>query len=323
MLQNPKHDGLLLIKCLSLLLMVAASPMSAQVAMPVPVNIFGDGNPENGVEDSRRPVKPSPRKGGVFNDRRLNAGTIHCDGKFRGTAMVVDTREFASDLKGVVLVTAAHVLYNLDRNRLFKRCKFYFMGWRKDSGYRSKIDLRKVRMGSYNPRQSTRAKEFGEGDWAFLYLRKPWRKFDPDQSIPLKEFKFSQAASYRQTGGEFRLLAFDSAAGFISESRNCTVVESFGDDLGRGAWDGQLLDDCDSSDGASGGGIIAVMDQTQYLIGIRTGSHWNDQLYPPGEFPLGPPDGSAWDRRSNTNFGRAIDDFLINELSQLIQSHGG
>ncbi len=321
MLQNSKFIGLFLMTWSMVMLMtVAASPLSAQTARVVPVNIFGDGNPLNGVEDSREPVLGREGDGRGSHDQQMNAGTITCDGKFRGTAMVVDTREFAPDLEGVVLVSAAHVLFNLDKNKLFRRCKFYFMGRDKIAGYRSKIDLKKIRMGNFDPRLSNGGSEVARGDWVFLYLRKPWRNFNPDQSIGLREFSFSQLASYRQSGGEFRLLAFDSSAGVISESRNCIVVESHGNDLGGGTWKGQLLDDCDSADGASGGGIIAVLNQQHYLIGVRNGSHWDEQVYPADRFPSGPPDGSAWDRHSNTNFGRAIDKTLLEKLDLLIQS---
>jgi len=300
---------------------VAALPLSAQVVRATPVNIFGDGNPLNGVEDSRKPVTEGDGNGADPGGPKMSAGTITCDGKFRGTAMVVDTRELAPDLEGVVLASAAHVLYNLDRNRLFRRCKFYFMGRDRVSGYRSKIDLKKVRMGDFDPRQSTGSGEFGEGDWVFIYLPKPWAKFNSDQSIRLREFSFSQLGSYRQSGGEFRFVAFDSSSGVISESRDCNVVESDGHDLGGGTWKGQLLDDCDSADGASGGGIIATLNQQHYLIGIRNGSHWNEQVYSNDRFPSGPPDGSVWDRRFNTNFGRAIDAYLMNEINLLIQSY--
>ena len=176
-------------------------------------------------------------------------------------------------------------------------------------------------MGDFDPMSSTGVTDFGEGDWAFLYLRKPWKKFNPDQSIQPREFYFSQLGSYRQSGGEFRMLAYDSSAGVISESRNCMVIESDRDDLGGGSWKGQLLDDCDSADGASGGGIIAILNQQHYLIGIRNGSHWNEAVYPVDRFPSGPPDGSSWDRRLNTNFGRAIDSDLLHEVDALIQSY--
>jgi hypothetical protein len=303
--------------------MLAASPSSAQHVRAVPVNIFGDGDPFNGVEDSRQPVTVARGDRRNTARRQMNAGTISCDGKFRGTAMVIDAREFARDNQGVVLATAAHVLFNLDRKKLFRRCYFTFMGWDKDPGYRSRINLKKVRMGEFDPRQATGSTEFGKGDWAFLYIDKPWKKFNPDQSIHLREFSFSQSGSFRQSGGEFRLLAFDSSARVISESRDCMVVESNGDDLGGGAWKGQLLDDCDSADGASGGGIIAVVNQAYFLIGIRSGSHWSELVYPAERFPTGPPEGSSWNRLFNTNFGRAIDRHLLDEIGALIQSNNG
>lgn len=321
MFQVSNTVGHILLRSMLCVAMVLAFPLSAQTARVVPVNIFGDGNPLNGVEDSREQVMTGPRSGSYPEDRQLNAGTIICDGKFRGTAMVVDTREIAPDLEGVVLVSAAHVLYNLEKGRLFRRCKFQFMGWDKDSGYASKIDLKSIRMGDFDPGQATGVLEFGESDWVFLYLRKPWKNFNPDQSLRLRDFSFAQTESYRQSGGEFRLVAFDSSAGTISESKDCVVVESRGDDLGGGTWKGQLLDDCDSADGASGGGIIAVLNQEYYLIGIRNGSHWSEQAYPAAGYPSGPPDGSVWNRRSNTNFGRAIDARLLFAISQFIQLH--
>jgi len=301
--------------------MVAVLPLSAQEARVVPVNIFGDGNPINGVEDSREPVTGEKGNGNRQAGQNMNAGTIACDGKVRGTAMVIDSRELLPAAEGVVLASAAHVLYNLEKKRLFRHCNFYFMGRDRVAGYQSRIDLKKVRMGNFDPRQSTGDVEFGAGDWVFIYLPRPWPKFNPDQSIRLTEFSFSKLESYRKSGGEFRLLAFDTSSGVISESRNCVVVESDGYDLGGGAWKGQLLDDCDSADGASGGGIIAVLNQQQYLIGIRNGAHWNQQVYPADRYPSGPPDGSAWDRHSNTNFGRAIDAHLLREFKLLIQSH--
>ena len=319
MLQNSKIcDSVIRAWLPGLLMALIACPLSAQEFRIVPVNIYGDGDPLNGIEDSREKVRESSGKKGGFTDQQMSAGTITCDGKFRGTAIVADTREFAPNLKGVVLVSAAHVLFNLDKKKLFRRCKFHFMGW-SQAVYRSKIDLRNVRIGDFDPGQATDGLEFGKGDWAFIYLRKPWKRFDPDQSLRLREFSFSQSESYRRSGGEFRLLAFDSTAGFISESKNCMVVESRSDDLGGGAWKGQLLDDCDSADGASGGGILAVFEQQFFLIGIRNGSHWSELEFPGDSYPSGPPDGSIWDRRLNTNFGRALDADLMHGLEEYIQ----
>ncbi|MGB5291488.1 MAG: hypothetical protein WBN41_08560 [Lysobacterales bacterium] len=301
-------------------MLVVGHPLEAQSTRAVPVSIYGDGNPENGIEDSRSPIAVSPGKGGSDRPQRMNAGSIVCDGRFRGTAMVVDISELSSDVGGVVLLSAAHVIYNLDKNRRFRQCKFYFMGWKRPSGYGSKIDLKNIRMGNFDPREMTSGADFGEGDWVFLHVPKPWKKYQPGQSIRLRSFEFSNLESFQQSGGEFRLIAFDTVDDVIKQSRNCTVIESGPDDIGGGTWKGQLLDDCDSTDGASGGGILASLDDQQFLIGIRSGSHWSTALFPVDRFPSGPVEGSRWNRHSNTNFGRAIDAVILHEFGQFIQS---
>jgi len=116
------------------------------------------------------------------------------------------------------------------------------------------------------------------------------------------------------------LIAFDAHRGVLSISNVCNVIESRRGDLGGGAWPGQLLDDCDSSTGSSGGGMILYSNEKQYLIGIRGGSHWSAERYPAAQFPGGPPDGSVWNRQSNTNFGRAIDQDLLEELRRFAQT---
>lgn len=301
-----------------LIVLVVAHPVNAQSVSEVPVNIYGDGNPVNGVEDSRESLAVSPAQSTDKPGQTLSAGTITCDGKFRGTAMVVDTRELTSGIKGVVLVSAAHVIFNLHKKKRFRHCRFYFMGWERPAGYGSKIDLKRTRMGDFDPGQETSGFAFGEGDWVFLYVPKPWKHYQPDQSIRLRNFIFSNTESFQQSGGEFSLVAFDTGADVIRQSKNCTVVESRPDDIGGGTWKGQLLDDCDSMDGASGGGVLAEFKQQQFLIGIRNGSHWNERMFPIAKYPLGPPDGSVWNRHSNTNFGRAIDARLLHEIAQFI-----
>ena len=305
---------------ISLLISFTTISALAQMITAVQVNIFGDGNPENGIEDNREQVLGGWKKGLGLADQRMNAGTVNCDGKNRGTAMVVDTQEFADGLKGVVLASAAHVFYDLEKNRHFKRCEFHFLALGELSGYRAKIDLSNVRMGDYDPAKATEGMDFGEGDWAFVYVPRPWRNFSPGEAAGLRDFSSLQLESFQQSGGEFSLIAFDSSEGVISASRNCTVIESSHDDLGGGSWKGQLLDDCDSADGASGGGIMAVINGQQYLVGIRNGSHWSEEEFPGNEYPHGPPDGSVWSRHSNTNFARSIDSHLIEQLKKFIHS---
>jgi hypothetical protein len=232
---------------------------------------------------------------------------------------VVDTRELAPALDGVVLASAAHVLYDLEQNRRFKDCEFHFLALSELASYRAKIDLEHVSLGGFDPTMTTTGVDFGQGDWAFLYVSKAWKRYRPEESLALREFSYAQMEAFQQAGGEIRLIAFDSSTRLISESRHCTLIESGNDDLGGGAWKGQLLDDCDSVGGASGGGIIAVIGDQRYLIGIRSGSHWSEQAFPVDEYPSGPPDGSVWDRRTNTNFGRAIDARLIRELNAFVR----
>jgi len=280
----------------------------------VPVNIFGDGDPTNGVEDDRQQLLSGRRRGVSLADQRMNAGTIKCDGKIRGTAMVIDTREFAPTLKGAVLASAAHVLYDLDKNIRFKRCEFHFLALGELHRYQAKIDLRQLKMGNYDPDKATSGLEFGEGDWVFMYVPKPWKDFDPGEALVPSVFSFINMESFQQSGGELRLIAYDAEAGVISVSGHCRVIESHSGDLGGGTWKGQLLDDCDSASGSSGGGIVAISQGKQYLIGIRNGAHWSEQTYPFDQYPLGPPDGANWDRSANTNFARALDSTLLREL---------
>jgi hypothetical protein len=61
------------------------------------------------------------------------------------------------------------------------------------------------------------------------------------------------------------------------------------------------------------------MEGKPYLVGIRTGSHWSGQVFPADDYPVGPPDGSLWDPRYNTNFARALDTGLLEELKFLLR----
>ncbi|MGD9020816.1 MAG: hypothetical protein PVF46_03410 [Lysobacterales bacterium] len=289
---------------------VATVVAAGQEVRRVPVTVFGDGDPYNGIEDSREPVMGGRVPGAL----RPNAGALECDGEVRGTAMVVDTRDLAPGLPGVVLATAAHVLYDLEAQRRFRHCDFHFMALVALDGYRAQVELDRSRLGDFDPSRATADAGFGEGDWAFLYVPRPWRRYRPEDALPARAFSFTRSEEFRQSGGEIQLVALDAASGTVSLSRDCNVVESAGGDLGGGAWPGQLLDDCDSGGGASGGGIVAVLEGRAWLVGIRTGSHWSGQVFPAGDYPAGPPDGSLWDPRYNTNFARALDVRLLKEL---------
>ncbi len=308
------------VRLLAVVMFSMAFPVSAADAQMIPVNIFGDGDPGNGIEDDRQQLLGGRRRGVSLADQRMSAGTVKCDGKIRGTAMVIDAREFAPGLKGAVLASAAHVLYDLDKKTRFKRCEFHFLALGELHRYQANIDLGRLKMGKYDPRQTTASLDFGEGDWVFLYVPRPWKGYDPDEALKPGVFSFANMESFQQSGGVLRLIAFNAKAGVISVSSHCRVIESQRSDLGGGTWKGQLLDDCDSTGGSSGGGIVAVSQGQQLLIGIRNGSHWSEQAYPAELYPTGPPDGANWDQSANTNFARALDESLLNELQIFV--HG-
>lgn len=287
-----------------------------QIAEPLQVNIFGDGNPDNGTEDDRIDMS-SPD----WNDpsrRRWNmgAGTIHCDGRNRGSAVILDTDRLETRLPGMIIATSAHVVFDLDEQRRFKRCKFHYMALDSLPGYQADIDLDRSVLGPFDPEKDRRDPEFGRHDWAFLYVPSPSPGINGSGRVSPMPFDALQKLNDGEAS--FQFIAYSRSRGSISISTQCSVTESTEIDLGGGAWRGQLLDDCDSEGGASGGGIVAAVNGRHFLVAIRSGAHWNSDAFPEQDFPRGPPDGSTWNIESNTNFSRAIDGELMNALEGMV-----
>jgi hypothetical protein len=283
--------------------------------------VFGDGNADNGVEDDRI-VQSSPGwHNAALQPWVMSAGTIHCDGEMRGSATILNVDEFTVAISGLVLATSAHVLVNLETGLPFEECSFHYLGLGNLPGYRGRIDLVRTVQGAFDASQPRHRHEFGVRDWAFLHVPDHMSGVPSSGRVRVRPFA---ALNDGESGREvkFRMLAYGTAHKRIGVSTECRVVESRPGDIGGGAWQGQLLDDCDSGDGASGGGLIADRDGDHFLVGIRTGSHWDESTYPAREFPRGPPAGSRWDVRLNTNFSRAIDKELISALRGLLQRIG-
>ena len=283
----------------------------------VQVNIFGDGEATNGIEDSRIDMS-SP----LWNERErrpwnMSAGTVHCDGRNRGSAVIMDTRSLGKLPRGFIVASSAHVLFDLDSNQAFKRCQFHYMALDKLPGYQAEIDLKHSRIGRFDPASRRENPAFGQDDWAFLYVAAEV----PGVNITgrIKPRSFDSVLKLPGFDGQVQFIAFNPDTGSINISTQCVAQESLAGDLGGGAWKGQLLDDCDSEGGASGGGLIAHVEGESFLVGIRSGAHWDGGLFPALQFPAGPPQGSLWDIRTNTNFSRAIDPQLLSELRSLIR----
>jgi hypothetical protein len=280
------------------------------------VNIFGDGNPANGIEDSR--IDMSAPGWNVESRRPWNmgAGTVHCDGQNRGSAMIVDTREFGRLSTGLIIATSAHVLYDLERQRRFSACRFHYMALDHLPGYQAAISLKQSLLGGFDPSDPRNTAAFGKEDWAFLYVAESLPGLPATGRLRLKAYQQTLQADSKPFTYQF--IAYSPSVNSITISTACRVLESEHGDLGGGEWAGQLLDDCDSEGGASGGALVASAGGDHYLVGIRSGSHWDKERYPQQKYPGGPPDGAAWDIFKNTNFSRAIDDELIAALRALI-----
>jgi len=285
----------------------------------VQAGIFGDGNSSNGVEDSRIDMS-SPHWNDV-NHRPWNrsAGTIHCDGRNRGSATIINTQEFGELRNGFVIATSAHVLFDLKKNQRFSACQFHYMAVDHPPEFQSPIDLDRSRLGKFNPTSSRDSASFGKDDWAFLLVRNSIPGTGSDRGLHLLQFE--ETMSGNRDILEFQFIAYNPETDSMAISNDCQVIESRNDDLGGGAWAGQLLDDCDSGGGASGGGLVASAGDTHFLVGIRSGTHWDSKLFPKTQFPSGPPDGAAWDIFGNTNFSRAIDSELVEALSSLVRDN--
>lgn len=288
-------------------------------AMIQQVGIFGDGNPFNGVEDNRIDMS-SPR----WNDPKYrswnrSAGTIHCDGSNRGSATIIDTREFGELSSGFIIATSAHVLFDLKKNQRFTACQFHYMAVDHPAEFQSVIDLDRSILGEFDPASSRSSVSFGKGDWAFLLVREAIPGAGSKSGLSLLPFK--ETMRQKTARIEFQFIAYNPVTDSMAISNDCQLIESRSDDLGGGVWPGQLLDDCDSGGGASGGGLIASVGDMHFLVGIRSGTHWDSRFFPKTQFPSGPPDGAAWDILANTNFSRAIDNELVEAVRALVRDN--
>jgi len=247
-----------------------------------------------------------------MGDWSLGGGTIHCDGRQRGSAVILATQNIGPEPPGLVLATAAHVLFDLEAGRLFEHCSFHYLGLDALPGYQAEIDLSTASLGRFNPDEPLESWQFGQQDWAFLHV--PASIPAAGHGMRIRPVAWDALVQNSDSGIPARLLAWSVRHSAISLSVDCHAAESRPGDLGGGTWPGQLLDDCDSGQGASGGGLLATLGQEVVLVGIRTGSHWDASIYPTARFPDGPPPGARWDVMSNTNFARAIDGGLISAL---------
>lgn len=274
---------------------------------PAPANVFGDGDPANGTEDDRRALSAVSADAGGW---QTAAGTIYCDGELRGSAMLVDMPAAGVGGSDLFLATAAHVFIDLERQTPFVNCTFNYLALAQVPGMQVAIDPAQLLRGAFDAGDDLQSPAFGAQDWAFIRLDGAAASLGGVGRVRAMAWQDA-----RGTASDYMLVAWDAGSRRMMVSAPCQVRESTLDDLGGGAWPGQLLDDCDSGMGASGGGLLARTSEGVVLVGIRTGAHWSPQGYPPAAFPHGPPAGAPWDAQHNTNFARALDRGLLRQLT--------
>lgn len=290
-----------------LLALLLAAPLAGGA------HVFGDGNPDNGIEDDRRALLSLAADEHFPSGPLFGTGTVHCDGAVRGSALLLDVSESAPGLGGHFLATAAHILYDLDSGRPFGHCEFRYLGLGSVPGAQAPIDWRWVEAGGFDALADRSDAEFGRHDWAFAYLPPAGEDGGWMAGLPLL------ATGQAPLVDHVHLLAFDAERGAMSLTGPCRSVPSVAEDLGGGSWPGQWLDDCDSGLGASGGALIAEWGGRVHLLAIRSGSHWSPQRFPAESFPSGPPAGAQWDPAGITNYARGIDAELHRALERLVQ----
>ena len=280
------------------------------------VSVFGDGLAKNGPEDDRVVYASKRWRELGLDDWASATGTIHCEGRLRGSATIINTQGFGTSPPGLVLSTAAHVLYDLDSKTPFSSCAFHYLGLDSLPGYQGQIDLSSAMLGMFSPHDSTEDDTFGEGDWALLHVPSGIPAAVSVDGIKLKPFaQFTENGASENT--QVGLLAWSDTHDALAFSLNCTATPSSPGDIGGGRWEGQILDNCDSGQGASGGGLISMQAGQPFLVGMRTGTHWQGR-----EFPEGPAEGAQWDVLTHTNFCRAIDEHVMDRLRQFLARLG-
>lgn len=220
------------------------------LSAPNQAAIFGDGNPDNGIEDQRQKAP----------ENLLSAlGTIFCDGGLRGTATHITT---LSNHGPSIILTAAHVLFDKNTGRPFKTCRY-----RPQNRRLSSVGFAAVADHQYSPFSKDKIRQ-SETDIVFVALQK---------STYQPSLKLAPATNISGTG--LQLLGYNEERQKIQLSSNCESYHSkmFVSEL-------LLLHNCDALSGASGGPIVRVIDSenNSAVVAVHGGTLYSADSAPAG-----------------------------------------
>ena len=246
--------------------------------------IFGDGNQSNGIEDQR--VSPPARL--------LNAvGTIYCDGGLRGTGTHIDLGAATNHSQPLsIIVTAAHVLFDLQSGEPFQHCSY-----RQENKRLKSVPFAEVSSHNYQPLGRDKMRQ-SETDIVFVSLQRPLYQ----QRLKLGIF---------EPPGRLQLLGYNSNKEHISLSQNCRNFLS-----ATFVSEHLLLHNCDASRGSSGGPLLfhSSGGKAIEVVAIHGGTLSSPaKITPPQNI-----DGALADPEKWINQARKIDLLLLARLQRFI-----
>ena len=223
-------------------LLIALSTMLLQSISQAAV--FGDGSPENGIEDQRLiPARGQP-------SAMSAVGTIICDGGLRGTATHI--KSSLIDTNHAIIVTAAHILFDTKSGKTYSSCSYL-----PENKRLSAISFESISEHSFDPTNTDKIAQ-SENDIVFVALARPLQQ-------PALLLKDTQSIG----GGKLSLLGYNSSQNQLTESADCKVYSST-----QFASEKLFLHDCDAKSGASGGPLLlqTAKDQPAKLIAVHGGT---------------------------------------------------
>lgn len=242
-----------------------------------------------------------------LRDWLQQAGTIFCDGAVRGSAVLATQPAADMTPSDLILVTAAHVFYDLELGQRWQRCFYHHQGMAARPGYRVPLRWEWVQTGDFNPLSNPSHAQQGAGDWAFVWLGGQWTP--PEGTTG---FRLGTLSAGGQPPFKLASVAWHSQRQQLGAVGACQGVWSGHDDLGGGLWSGQLLDDCDDADGASGGALLQQRNGSVVLVAVRGGSHH--------ALESGAPEaGAQWNVQQRTNYARALDANVLEALDGFLR----
>ncbi|MDB2593956.1 hypothetical protein N9X86_01185 [Porticoccaceae bacterium] len=260
--------------CIALLLLLLPSLCFSAV--------FGDGDPANGIEDSRTDAPAQLLKA---------VGTVFCDGGLRGTASLVGPGPTADRHSPSIIITAAHVLFDTHTGLPFADCSYRPQNRRLKS-----VAFAEISQHAYQPLAEDRMRQ-SETDIVFVALQhrlhqKPLLLALPNRLSPKQLLAYNPNNERINISGQCQSYSSDS---FVSEHL--------------------LLHNCDAESGSSGGPLLEKVHSEENprsvnrVVAIHGGTLSNLGNSAPG---------SRVQPERWINQARKIDDSLLQRLEDFI-----